>query len=293
MSLIATEKTAIENVGYLFDGYDILFGSPMNAGTESGTAGPDPGFRQTIWEADYSDCLRSADDMKAVPRGLNVRVCEQSCKISFTSTIINGTKQYKDIMDNKVCVAATLGSETTCREKDSSNEDSANDERSNEDGERKKRSVGKYRPRRKRFVPALFGNIFGKIFGGRGGRSRSRESNSRSRGSRSRRSRESGSRSRGSKSKEKKKGASRSASDIFRDSSGGSSEDGRWKEGLGWGAGFGIGGGDFGDGDESGSNAPRFQVKLSFVACKLVMGRVYPNLKTRPEPEVFFQIRKT
>ena len=259
--LTATQKTSIENIGYLFDGYDILFGSPLDAGTESGIAGPDPGFRQTIWEADYSDCLRSEDQNIAIPRGLTVTSCADSCKISFTSKVINGTKQFRDVMDNKVCIAAILGSSSTCGRSDNrNNEDDG-------DGDREKRSVGRSLIRRKRFIANLFRNIFGKITGRSGGKSRSRK-NSRSRDSkrsgsrgRSRGSRGSGSRSGGSKRSKSKQGASRGESEIFGSKSGGSSGGGHFWETLGIAGIFGDMGGDDGDG-EDGESGTRFQVNF-------------------------------
>ena len=265
----ATEKSSIENIGYLFDGYDILFGSPLNAGTESGIAGPDPGFRQTIWEADYSDCLRSEDQNIAIPRGLTVTSCADSCKISFTSKVINGTKQFKDVMDNKVCIAAILGGSSTCGRSDNQdNED--NEDNSNEDGDREKRSVGRYLIRRKRFisfVPTLFRNIFGSLTGGSGEKSRSR-SRENSQRSRSRGSSEERSRSRGSKqSEESNTGASRDEEDIF-GSSGGSSEGGHWWEAVGFGGMLGMADDD-GD-DESGSSGSRFQVNFHSFSVKIL-----------------------
>ena len=265
--LIATAKSSIENIGYLFDGYDILFGSPLNAGSESGIAGPDPGFRQTIWQADYSDCLRSEDNNIAIPRGLTVTSCGGSCKISFTSTIINGTKKFIDVMDNKVCVSAILGGSSTCGRTDNQANDDDYDE--DGDGDREKRSVRNL-IRRKRFIPALFRNIFGKLTGrsgkkGRRGKNRKSRGNSqRSRSRGSRRSGGSGSRSRGrgsKRSKEKKKGASRSESDIFGSKDGGSSRGDSWWKTVG-----GIGildmvGGDGGD-ESSGSSGSRFQVNI-------------------------------
>ena len=262
--LTATQKTSIENIGYLFDGYDILFGSPLDAGTESGIAGPDPGFRQTIWEADYSDCLRSEDQNIAIPRGLTVTSCADSCKISFTSKVINGTKQFRDVMDNKVCIAAILGSSSTCGRSDNrNNEDDG-------DGDREKRSVGRSLIRRKRFIANLFRNIFGKITGRSGGKSRSRK-NSRSRDSkrsgsrgRSRGSRGSGSRSGGSKRSKSKQGASRGESEIFGSKSGGSSGGSHFWEALGIG-GLGMGmGDDMGGDDEDGESGTRFQVNFHF-----------------------------
>ena len=83
------------NIGYVLDGYDIIYGNPLKTSPT-----PDPGFRQSIFQATYSGKI-TPDQLYTVPDGMEIKSCSGTCSTTFGSSLISGTKSYKSLLDMK------------------------------------------------------------------------------------------------------------------------------------------------------------------------------------------------
>ena len=86
----------MSNIGYLLAGYDLYAGNPMPMDTN-----PDPGFRSTIFEAEYKEST-TQDSLFCTPEGLSFISCDDSCQINFDSRIVLGRKSYSKGLQAKV-----------------------------------------------------------------------------------------------------------------------------------------------------------------------------------------------
>ena len=80
----------INNIDYLFSGYDPYLGNPMPTGET-----PDPGFRQAIFNTEYKGST-TPDSLFCTPEGFTFQLCDDSCQIDFKSTVIPGTNKYSE-----------------------------------------------------------------------------------------------------------------------------------------------------------------------------------------------------
>ena len=83
------------NIGYVLDGYDIIYGNPLKTSPT-----PDPGFRQSIFQATYSGKI-TPDQLYTVPDGMEIKSCSGTCSTTFGSSLISGTKSYNSLLDMK------------------------------------------------------------------------------------------------------------------------------------------------------------------------------------------------
>ena len=86
------------NIGYVLDGYDIIYGNPLKTSPT-----PDPGFRQSIFQATYSGKI-TPDQLYTVPDGMEIKSCSGTCSTTFGSSLISGTKSYKSLLDMKTSI---------------------------------------------------------------------------------------------------------------------------------------------------------------------------------------------
>jgi MAC/Perforin domain len=97
---IPSTKDTMPNIGFLLAGYDIIYGNPLPT-SASGVLTSDPGFRLPIFDADFSRAETTQDLRYLVPDGLSVRSCTGTCSLSFTSSIMETTSQYRDQLEVK------------------------------------------------------------------------------------------------------------------------------------------------------------------------------------------------
>eukprot|EP00462_Mataza_sp_D1_P023527 CAMPEP_0175142926 /NCGR_PEP_ID=MMETSP0087-20121206/13106_1 /TAXON_ID=136419 /ORGANISM="Unknown Unknown, Strain D1" /LENGTH=447 /DNA_ID=CAMNT_0016426855 /DNA_START=99 /DNA_END=1439 /DNA_ORIENTATION=+ len=89
------------NIGYIFKGYDVLYGNPQPT-----TGAPvDPGFRQTIFNATYIKGSVTPDQKFFQPDGTNIVDCSGTCSLSFASTEIAGTKDYQSSLETQTSIS--------------------------------------------------------------------------------------------------------------------------------------------------------------------------------------------
>jgi len=93
-----TSNAAImPNIGYIFMGYDIMYGNPLQV---SGLP-VDPGFKEPIFLANYSKGSTTADRRYFQPDGTSIIDCSNSCSFNFGSIEMSGTKSYQESIERK------------------------------------------------------------------------------------------------------------------------------------------------------------------------------------------------
>jgi len=97
------EHPTMPNIGYLFRGYNLMFGNPLP--TEGATI--DPGFRQPIFKAAYKSHKVTPDNRYIQPDGTSIQDCGGSCSMSFQTKEIMDAKSYQSSLENKV--SASVG----------------------------------------------------------------------------------------------------------------------------------------------------------------------------------------
>lgn len=101
----------MENVGYLFGGYNIYEGSPHAPGTV------DPGFQMArIFNVSYEFGQTTSDKRFLIPDYTSVVECI-ACATAFKSTIITSSKSYRESISQSVKVdvkfwSASFGAST-------------------------------------------------------------------------------------------------------------------------------------------------------------------------------------
>merc|ERR1712096_381202 len=97
------EPPTMPNIGYLFRGYNLMFGNPLP--TEG--ANVDPGFRQPIFKAVYKSHKVTPDNRYLQPDGTSIQDCGGSCSMSFQTKEIMDAKDYQSSLENRV--SASVG----------------------------------------------------------------------------------------------------------------------------------------------------------------------------------------
>jgi hypothetical protein len=94
-----SDPVKMPNIGYLFAGYDIMFGNPKP------TQGVpmDPGYRGQLFEANYGSAV-TADGRYALPYGASI-MSAVGCTMSFSSEAISGAKSYQSSLSVKASVS--------------------------------------------------------------------------------------------------------------------------------------------------------------------------------------------
>jgi len=93
----------MENNGYLFYGYNAVYGNPH---TNSGSL--DPGFTNPIFESNYSQKITTGDLRFKVPNG-SLFEKNVGCDVSMSSSEITGTSSYKKSLEAEVSVGGGFG----------------------------------------------------------------------------------------------------------------------------------------------------------------------------------------
>ena len=98
MNFLILDGTKMNNIGYLFRGYNLLKGNPL---TPERTF--DPGFQQMIFDATYNDNKKTADDRYEIPD--NVQVTKKiACKAEFSSETVMTLAEYQKSLMAKASV---------------------------------------------------------------------------------------------------------------------------------------------------------------------------------------------
>jgi len=97
--------TKMPNLDYVLTGYDIFRGNPT-----SNDGLPDPGFRNQIFKATTAEGRKTADGRYEIPNGMFVRSCSGTCQMTFSSSLIAGTKSYKRELETKVSASGGIPS---------------------------------------------------------------------------------------------------------------------------------------------------------------------------------------
>ena len=98
------DAPVMNNIGYALSGYDIYYGNPV-ALSSSGLV--DPGIRNDIFLAEYSNNQTTADNRYCTPKGMTVKSCNGNCALAFSTEIIKGTSSYFHKLEEKVSFEAT------------------------------------------------------------------------------------------------------------------------------------------------------------------------------------------
>ena len=98
----ANAKT-MENNGYLFYGYNAVYGNP-----HSSTGSLDPGFTNPIFESNYSEKITTGDLRFKVPNG-SIFEKNVGCDVSMSSKEVTGTSSYRKSLEADVSVGGGFG----------------------------------------------------------------------------------------------------------------------------------------------------------------------------------------
>jgi len=97
INLNASDAVTMPNIGYIFMGYDIMYGNPLQV---SGLP-VDPGFKEPVFLADYTKGSTTADKRYLEPDGTSIIDCSASCSFKFGSTEMSGQKSYQESIERK------------------------------------------------------------------------------------------------------------------------------------------------------------------------------------------------
>jgi len=98
INLKTYDAVTMPNIGYLFMGYDVMYGNPLQV---SGLP-VDPGFREPVLHASYSSGSTTADQRYLIPDGTSIIDCSGSCTFNFGSFRMSGAKSYQKSLERKV-----------------------------------------------------------------------------------------------------------------------------------------------------------------------------------------------
>jgi len=97
INLKMPDAVTMPNIGYLFMGYDIMYGNPLQV---SGLP-VDPGFREPVLLASYSTGSTTADQRYLIPDGTHIVDCSGSCSFNFHSVEMSGKRSYQKSLERK------------------------------------------------------------------------------------------------------------------------------------------------------------------------------------------------
>jgi len=100
--LTVKKKPIIPNIGFLFTGYNIMEGNPIDPSTKV-----DPGFTVQIFQPDINGYVKTLDGRLIHPPNVTVLQCE-GCDLSAKTTIVNTADQYIKTLDTKVSAAVSF-----------------------------------------------------------------------------------------------------------------------------------------------------------------------------------------
>ncbi|CAB9518071.1 MAC Perforin domain containing protein [Seminavis robusta] len=98
---VAAEPAVVNNIGYVFKGYDLVMGNPLET---TGLVKVDQGFRQSIFK--QTNYVETPDKQFMTPQGVNVVECE-GCNLAFSSTEVRSTSEYKSTLEAKAKVSGS------------------------------------------------------------------------------------------------------------------------------------------------------------------------------------------
>ena len=101
--LITGEDALLPNIGYLFQGYNIIKGNPLSP------QGYDPGFsRLHIFDAEYTENRKTPDRRYKIPDHTD-GTKQVSCNMKASAETMHTQKQYKDTLNVKASASVSGG----------------------------------------------------------------------------------------------------------------------------------------------------------------------------------------
>ena len=89
------------NIGYLFKGYNILEGNPVDPSSSF-----DPGFKAKIFEATYTQDRRTDDQRYKIPDSVDIDE-KQACSASFSTETVMTMSDYQRSLMAKASVSGS------------------------------------------------------------------------------------------------------------------------------------------------------------------------------------------
>ncbi len=90
------------NIGYLFKGYSILEGNPLDP-----SAAFDPGFKTKIFRATYEQNRKTDDRRWDIPDNVDI-VAKEACSSSFSSESVMTESDYQRTLKQKASVSGMI-----------------------------------------------------------------------------------------------------------------------------------------------------------------------------------------
>ena len=101
--LITDAAAVLPNIGYLFQGYNIIRGNPLDP------TGSDPGFtRFNIFEAEHTENRKTYDGRYKMPDRTD-GTKQESCTMTASAETLNTQTQYKDTLNVKASASVSGG----------------------------------------------------------------------------------------------------------------------------------------------------------------------------------------
>lgn len=93
-------------ISYILAGYNIFEGNPLP--TAKSNPGSDPGFKSNpLFVADYSSCLKTADEQHGRPKGVNAER-DEGCQASFSSEALGTVDEFRSSMSSSMSIGASV-----------------------------------------------------------------------------------------------------------------------------------------------------------------------------------------
>ena len=103
LALITEGSPRLPNIGYMFQGYNLIKGNPLDP------KGSDPGFTTlNIFQAEYTENKQTYDGRYTMPDRTD-GTKQESCTMTASSETMHTQTQYKDTLNVKASASVTGG----------------------------------------------------------------------------------------------------------------------------------------------------------------------------------------
>ena len=97
---IISGDTILPNIGYLFKGYNVIQGNPLDP------SGADPGFKAPIFKAEFAGDRRTADQNYKIPDNSDV-IAKTACSMSASVNTIMTQSEYQQDLSLKASASVS------------------------------------------------------------------------------------------------------------------------------------------------------------------------------------------
>ena len=97
---IISGDTILPNIGFLFKGYNVIQGNPLDP------SGSDPGFKASIFKAEFNTDRRTADQNYKIPDFTDV-ITKRSCSMSASVNTIMTQSEYQQDLSLKASASVS------------------------------------------------------------------------------------------------------------------------------------------------------------------------------------------